>query len=366
MPKHIVQIIGDGRNGGGTINVLALVADMIASQARITFVSQEGSEALARARALGAAAVGIDFMSTRINFRAISRLKETVATLEPDVIHVHGARAGLPLSFALDAQRRFPVCYTLRGAHFVGKRQPMRYLAMRAERRCHRMADASIFVSQHDLELCASRRLVRARGQSLVIGNGIEIDEFPAPKPPDPRLVTFLGRLSFEKQPEIVLRVAREMAADGYRFQMIGGGPEAERLHRLARELRLGDAMAFLGELPRAIALERLNGSGALLLPSQWEGFPLAPIEAMALGIPTVAARVGGVPEVVEDGVTGRAVAGHAVADYVAALRAVTADGPSRRRMIEACRERAATRFSRRRVALDHLALYDELCARRR
>lgn len=362
MIQHVVQIIGDGNRGGGTTNVLALVQDIIRETGcRVTLITQRDSYALGRARDLGADVVGADFMRSRINIAAVGQLKEVVSAISPDIVHVHGARAGLPLSFALTKQRRFRVCYTLRGAHFVGKRQPMRYLAMLAERRCHAMAEASIFVSKHDLALCVGRGLLAADARRLVISNGIDPADFPDVKPSDPRLVTYLGRLSHEKQPEIVLRVARVMAEEGYRFQIIGDGPDAPRLHRIAGELGVQESVSFLGELSRHQALDRLNGSGALLLPSKWEGFPLAPIEAMALGVPTVAACVGGVPEVVEHGVTGMTVTGHAAEDYAAALRTVTADGELRRRLIAECRTRATARFSRGKVAADHLALYREL-----
>jgi len=84
-----------------------------------------------------------------------------------------------------------------------------------------------------------------------------------------------------------------------------GDGPERERLEGLAAELRLGARVRFLGAQPRPVALELFAAGDAVLLTSTWENFPHAVVEGLAAGTPVIATAVGGVAEVVTDGVNG-------------------------------------------------------------
>ncbi len=87
------------------------------------------------------------------------------------------------------------------------------------------------------------------------------------------------------------------------RFLVVGDGPDRAELERQASEQGLGDEVVFLGEQDDPIAL--LSISDLFLLPSIQESFGLAALEAMACGVPVVASKVGGLPEIIEDGVTG-------------------------------------------------------------
>ena len=96
---------------------------------------------------------------------------------------------------------------------------------------------------------------------------------------------------------------ARVHQAVPSRLLMVGDGPDASDAMALARSLGVGDAVAFLGEQDRVVPL--LSAADIFLLPSAQESFGLAALEAMACELPVVASRVGGLPEVVEDGVSG-------------------------------------------------------------
>jgi N-acetyl-alpha-D-glucosaminyl L-malate synthase BshA len=99
---------------------------------------------------------------------------------------------------------------------------------------------------------------------------------------------------------EIFARVRRELPA---RLLMVGDGPDAQAAARLARQLQVCDDVAFLGEQDSVVPL--LSASDVFLLPSSQESFGLAALEAMACGVPVVASTAGGIPEVVDHGVTG-------------------------------------------------------------
>jgi N-acetyl-alpha-D-glucosaminyl L-malate synthase BshA len=84
---------------------------------------------------------------------------------------------------------------------------------------------------------------------------------------------------------------------------LVGDGPERARIERLVHQLNLTSAVAFMGE--QLNFLEVLQNSDVFLLPSQIESFGLAALEALSCGVPVVASRVGGIPEVVVHGETG-------------------------------------------------------------
>jgi glycosyltransferase involved in cell wall biosynthesis len=122
---------------------------------------------------------------------------------------------------------------------------------------------------------------------------------WPAPRPQGPGgPFLYLGRLSAEKGVEILLRAWRP---DLGRLVIAGDGPEGARLRALA-----GEAVEFLGAVPPERARELVAEARALLVPSLWyEAFPRVIVEAYASGVPVVASRIGALPEVVEEGVTG-------------------------------------------------------------
>ncbi len=123
--------------------------------------------------------------------------------------------------------------------------------------------------------------------------------------PPQAKVVGYAGRLAPVKRLDIFLRTAKQMAiADSeVRFVIAGAGPEEERLLALTRELDLEDKVQFLGYRPRVY--EVMRAFDLFVLCSDHEGLPRSVLEALFLGVPVVARRVGGIQEVIEDGVTG-------------------------------------------------------------
>ena len=90
---------------------------------------------------------------------------------------------------------------------------------------------------------------------------------------------------------------------------MIGDGISRGELDRAIAEHGLGERVDVRGALPRAEVLQWLRAADAAILPSDWENFPHAAVEALAAGTPVIATAVGGVPEIVETGVNGILVA---------------------------------------------------------
>ncbi len=143
------------------------------------------------------------------------------------------------------------------------------------------------------------------------------------------------------------------------RLLMIGDGVELEPARDLARELGIAGRVHFLG--PATRVGELLAQLDLFLLPSESESFGLAALEAMACGVPVVCTRTGGIPEVVEDKVTGLLCD---VGDYVCMAQSAVAllrDRPRHEAMSHAARERAVAKFPAERVVGQYETLYAEL-----
>ena len=122
--------------------------------------------------------------------------------------------------------------------------------------------------------------------------------------PPCERLVIHMSNFRPVKRPravvEVFARIAREVPA---RLLLVGDGPELGAAMETARSLDVGWQVDALGEQDQIIPL--LSIADLFLLPSEQESFGLSALEAMACEVPVVASRIGGLPEVVEDGVSG-------------------------------------------------------------
>jgi glycosyltransferase involved in cell wall biosynthesis len=140
---------------------------------------------------------------------------------------------------------------------------------------------------------------------------------------------------------------------------MVGDGPDRERLEQVAHELGIARSTYFVGYQPDVAGYYRLFA--ALLLPSVNEGTPVSAIEALASGTPVVANRVGGVPDVVRDGVDGFLVEPGDVEGAAARLETLAREPELRQVFGESGRMRVRVRYSVARLVDDVDRLYRAL-----
>jgi glycosyltransferase involved in cell wall biosynthesis len=112
----------------------------------------------------------------------------------------------------------------------------------------------------------------------------------------------YAGRLAPEKDVATLIRAAR-LLGGRLRLKIVGDGPEREPLTSLARGL---EQVEFLGWLPKAQVFDLMKAAAALIVPSAWFEGPLVVLEAMAVGLPVVASRLGVLEELIDDSRTGR------------------------------------------------------------
>lgn len=134
-----------------------------------------------------------------------------------------------------------------------------------------------------------------------------EIFETPrTPVPESPRLVC-IGRLVEQKGQILLIEAAARLSAMGIAFKLVvvGGGPMRRTLETLIRQNALEGTVDLLGAVPSEQLLSELQAARGLILPSFAEGLPMVIMEAMAMRRPVVSTYIAGIPELVEDGVTG-------------------------------------------------------------
>ena len=233
------------------------------------------------------------------------------------VIHSHAYKANILLAMTGKGKRRIPVLATLHGwtsTGWFGRMKPYEWIECALLPRLDRVVAVSKAMTTRTLY---AKRL----GEKLkVIRNGIstdqvdevtheediiavraEIENFSNGTP----VFVMVGRLSPEKDIGTALRAMAHLKNNGQEARLVifGDGAEKEALDLLAAELSLQEDVLFWGYCGYVRGV--LDSFRALIISSLTEGIPLVVLEAMQAGIPAIATRVGGLPEVVVDGSTG-------------------------------------------------------------
>jgi N-acetyl-alpha-D-glucosaminyl L-malate synthase BshA len=145
------------------------------------------------------------------------------------------------------------------------------------------------------------------------------------------------------------------------RLAMIGDGPDRSAAERFAREHGIGGRVFFLGNVGNLE--EIVSSSDVFLLPSEAESFGMAALEAMASSVPVIATRAGGLPEVVDDGVTGYLLPVGDVDGMAARALDLLSDRTFRLRMGAAAREVAISRFDENKIVPVYREMYERVMA---
>ena len=234
------------------------------------------------------------------------------------------------------------------------KRQHERFLKGLAHRHiCNSQALADIMTGRYGLP---AKRVT-------AIPNGVDIDFFTPPPEelrPVREVILCVARFCEDKDHETLLQ-AFALTAERFKraeLWLVGNGPLAASVTRqVARHPARSRIRAYPGGDPRPFYQQ----ASILTLSSVREGLPNVILEGMAMGLPVAATRVGGVPEAVEEGVTGLLAPARDPAALAGILDALLADEPRRLAMGRAGREKAVSRYSLHAMARAHEAVFDAL-----
>jgi N-acetyl-alpha-D-glucosaminyl L-malate synthase BshA len=196
-----------------------------------------------------------------------------------------------------------------------------------------------------------------------VIHNFVNCDLYkPAPeRQPKEKQLIHLSNFRPVKRVLDCVRILKEvLKSTEARLVMVGDGPERGPAEMLARQLGIDKHVTFLGKQDH---VERLIPKHhVLLMPSEMEAFGLAALEAMACGVPPVATRIGGVPELIDDGVDGFLEAVGDIEAQAARVVSLITDEHLYRRASAAARRAAETRYSTELIIPQYEQYYREVC----
>ncbi len=200
-----------------------------------------------------------------------------------------------------------------------------------------------------------------------VVPNFVDVELFRPDTGPDrghegsPRAVHVSNFRAVKRVPWLLRAFALATAGTKAELLLVGDGPDQQPSRLLARELGIQDRVMFLGE--RDALPELLAPADVFALSSSEESFGLSALEAMSCGTPVVATDVGGVREVVDDGVTGLLAPADDIDAFATNLRALLFDRDRARSMGQAARRAAVERFAHERVIPRYEAVYHRLLA---
>jgi len=241
-----------------------------------------------------------------------------------DVIHTHGGTAGFWVRVAVLVLKRRPqLVHTYHGLHYLNiSHQPLKAIEQHVKRTIFQTIDR-VLSTYTDRIICVCRSDydkaiavgVAISDRTSIVYNGIEIEKFTKS---DPKLHNSnrqlfgieiadfvfgnIGRLHLQKGHQFLLRAFVNVDCRA-RLAIVGDGELRDELIALADELQISDRVSFLGA--RADMAEFLSAIDVFVLPSLWEGQPIALLEALALRKPCIVSNVDGISEIIEDEVNG-------------------------------------------------------------
>jgi glycosyltransferase involved in cell wall biosynthesis len=306
---------------------------------------------------------------------ALRKLYGLMRRERPHIVHTHLAKAGFLGRIAARLAGVPVVVHTFHGHVFHGYFSPPKTRLFLAMERLGARLSSRIITSSPRLRDEIAGYGVASRAHIAVIPYGFELDAFAAPPqergafrraqgiPAGAKLVGAVGRLVPIKNLPLLLEaaaLARQQEPDLH-VVFIGIGELRAELEARVRKLGMTGAVTFAGwqaDLPRVYA-----DLDAVVISSDNEGTPVTLIEAMAAGRPVIATRVGGVPDLIADGETGRLTPPGDKQALAAALLAVFTEPERTAQMAEAARRTVLERYQAPRMIADTAQLYRELLA---
>ncbi|MDP3722453.1 MAG: glycosyltransferase [Candidatus Omnitrophota bacterium] len=320
------------------------------------------------------------------NVRTLRHLASLIRTERVDILHTHLFHGDL---YGLLASRLVSVpvlAATLHNVNFFWETEPfprrVRWrISSQVYRGMYRFFNGMAACSEAVRQAVCSRPGIKLRPERVrVIHNGIEISQIrtageqTAERNAAPyafsgrarsfRIVT-VAAFAPVKGHRVLLEALRRLVPEfALECLLIGDGPERPAIQARARALGLDDTVRFLGRREDVPAL--LRGSDLFVLPSIWDGFGIAMLEAMALEVPVVACESGGVPEIITNGQTGLLVSPEDPVGLAEAMKRLLQDRVLARDLAARARERVERHFDALGMVRSYEQWYEDLMRSKR
>ncbi len=289
-------------------------------------------------------------------------VKELVSEFSPDIIHSHRYKENLLAWLVALGSRGIRLVSTQHGMPEVAGSRPGFGKRLRTNiffRLLSCCFDRTVVVSREMQQALVGSYGFTAK-DIIVIHNGIEIPQDVTCRSEGRIVVGSAGRLFPVKDFSLLVDIARYVIKQSHAFDFVlaGDGPEHEQLEAKVREYGIQDRFSFLGHVSDMDTF--YQGLDIYINTSVHEGIPMSVLEAMSFALPVVVPKVGGFPEIVEQGVSGFLVEGRNPEKFAEKILSLTDIG-RRRLMATAARQRVLDCFSREAMTRAYYSLYQEV-----
>jgi glycosyltransferase involved in cell wall biosynthesis len=355
-PIRVLTLIENATVTGPARNVIEFGKLMASAEGELPAVEvtivtyQRGPEPSALASAAREAGLSVATVVERRRWdtQVFKQLRQVIAAIHPDILETRNVKSHF-LVCLLGLQRKYPwVAWN----HGYTETSTLDKMYTRLDRWSLRGAYRVVTVCQPFADKIASFGVERERIRILhnavkpfVAASAEEVQRlrWELGLTGEEAVILSVGRLSYEKGHADLIRAATSLAGmagvPAFRVVIVGDGPEREALVKLAAELRVAERITFAGFQRNTKSYYSL--ATIVAVPSHSEGSPNVVLEAMAAGLPIAANRVGGVPEILEEGVTGLMLEPRNPEAMARALSRLLSDGTLRSRLGAAAKARA-------------------------
>jgi glycosyltransferase involved in cell wall biosynthesis len=318
---RVLLTIDEASLGGGQMHVLLLAKYLRDANFEVEIATEASGWLVDEAQKLDLMVHQIS-ISNQVTWQSFWQIHQLLKKTQFDILHTHGGTAGFWIRLVAAMSKRRPVIvHTYHGLHYLNVLEKAgQAIQQKVKRVSFRLIDR-LLLSYTDRIICVCKSDydkaiaagVATIDRTSIVYNGIEIDKFSMPIDRsvarkifniDPTEFVFgnVGRLHEQKGHEFLLKAFAKINVQA-RLVIIGDGRLRDELMILADQLKISDRVLFLGA--RADIHEFLSAIDIFIMPSLWEGQPIALLEALAIGIPSIASAVDGIPEIIVNGVNG-------------------------------------------------------------
>ena len=374
-PIELLMGITLSEMGGAQKVVYDLVSSLPKNKYNITLVTYPGGELIQWVKDLKfkkdmeVKIIGIPEIRRELSpfFDMVTLLKlyKIMKSKRYDIAHFHSSKMGILGRLAANMAGVPKIYFTVHGWG-INEYQPkwMQRLLGNAERTAEQRCTKILCVSEYHRNMGIKMGWLKP-DKSCVIYNGIDqaptiigklrnelnIEE-------DIPIIGSVMRLREPKQPMYTIEVFNEILRRGHKVKLVivGDGPMYDDCKMTIDRLEINEHVHMLGT--RTDARELMNDMDIVTLFSKWEGLPVAIIEGMFAGKPIVSSRVGGIPEIIDHGITGFMIDGFAVSEAADQISHLLKDKILIDKMGRAAKQKALESFSKNRMVASYERVY--------